>query len=134
MPPQKRRNSKSFSSKLARRKQESVENLDELKNVEDVGTTSSLLDMMNEKPQESRVIFVLDNAPLHKGLVGKKWKILDSWRDHQFLLKHKKNLKDFCPENVRQVAFNPVLYNARSVDKDFVEKEANKSLDHSTAS
>ncbi|XP_038891816.1 ribosomal RNA small subunit methyltransferase nep-1-like [Benincasa hispida] len=102
MSHQKRRNSESSSSKLARLKQERVENLDELKNVEDVNTNSSLLDVINEKPQEHRVIFVLDNAPLHKGLVGKKWKILDSWRDQQFLLKHKKNLKDFCPENVRQ--------------------------------
>lgn len=87
---------------MARLKQERVENLGELKNVEDVNTNGSLLDVMNEKPQEPRVIFVLDNAPLHKGLVGKKWKILDSWRDQDFLLKHKKNLKDFRPENVRQ--------------------------------
>lgn len=71
MPPQKRRNSESSSSKLARLKQERVENLDELKNVEDVNTNSGLLDVINEKPQEHRVIFVLDNAPLHKGLVGK---------------------------------------------------------------
>lgn len=77
MPPQKRRKSQSSSSKLARLKQERVENLGELKNVEDVNTNGSLLDVMNEKPQEPRVIFVLDNAPLHKGLVGKVHVFLD---------------------------------------------------------
>ncbi|KAL2343321.1 hypothetical protein Fmac_004606 [Flemingia macrophylla] len=39
------------------------------------------------KNVSSPTIFILDNASLQKGLVRKKWKILNSDEDAQFMLK-----------------------------------------------
>ncbi|KAL6297495.1 hypothetical protein ACE6H2_005637 [Prunus campanulata] len=45
-------------------------------------------------------IFVVENASLTKGFVRKRWKILDSEEDADFLLKQKKDLNDFRPGRV----------------------------------
>ncbi|RDX57684.1 Ribosomal RNA small subunit methyltransferase NEP1, partial [Mucuna pruriens] len=55
-------------------------------------------------PQNVRspAIFILDNASLKKGLVRKKWKILNSDEDAQFLQKQKKNLNDYRPDIIHE--------------------------------
>ncbi|KAL2330984.1 hypothetical protein Fmac_018565 [Flemingia macrophylla] len=54
------------------------------------------------KNVSSPAIFILDNASLQKGLVRKKWKILNSDEDAQFLLKQKKNLNDYRPDIIHE--------------------------------
>ncbi|KAJ0963431.1 hypothetical protein J5N97_028553 [Dioscorea zingiberensis] len=46
------------------------------------------------------VIFVIENAPLKKELIRKKWKILSSEDDTDFLVKQHRNLADYKPEFV----------------------------------
>lgn len=54
----------------------------------------------NDKVQ---AIFVVENASLTKGFVRKRWKILDSEEDADFLLKQKKDLNDLRPGRVYEV-------------------------------
>ncbi|KAK9265819.1 hypothetical protein L1049_001786 [Liquidambar formosana] len=51
---------------------------------------------------QARAIFMLDKAPLRKGLIRKRWKILNSEEDADFLLKQKKNLNDYRPDIVHE--------------------------------
>ncbi|TKY69274.1 Ribosomal RNA small subunit methyltransferase NEP1 [Spatholobus suberectus] len=59
---------------------------------------------MAYSPQNKRspATFILDNASLKKGLVRKKWKILNSDEDAQFLLKQKKNPNDYWPDIIHE--------------------------------
>ncbi|XP_021288430.1 ribosomal RNA small subunit methyltransferase nep-1-like [Herrania umbratica] len=50
-----------------------------------------------------RAIFVIENASLKKGYVGKKWKLLNSDEDDSFLRKQRKNLDDYRPDIVLEV-------------------------------
>ncbi|BFG19805.1 hypothetical protein CerSpe_060790 [Prunus speciosa] len=54
----------------------------------------------NLNDNKVRAIFVVENASLTKGFVRKRWKILDSEEDADFLLKQKKDLNDFRPGRV----------------------------------
>ncbi|CAB4267774.1 unnamed protein product [Prunus armeniaca] len=54
----------------------------------------------NNANDKVRAIFVVENASLTKGFVRKRWKILDSEEDADFLLKQKKDLNDFRPGRV----------------------------------
>lgn len=57
----------------------------------------------NNANDKVRAIFVVENASLTKGFVRKRWKILDSEEDADFLLKQKKDLNDFRPGRVYEV-------------------------------
>ncbi|KAF9599895.1 hypothetical protein IFM89_001841 [Coptis chinensis] len=48
--------------------------------------------------KKAHVTFILENASLKKGVVGKSTKILNSDEHANFLLKQKKNLDDFRPD------------------------------------
>lgn len=57
----------------------------------------------NNANDKVRAIFVVENASLTKGFVRKRWKILDSEEDADFLHKQKKDLNDFRPGRVYEV-------------------------------
>ncbi|XP_070674087.1 uncharacterized protein [Malus domestica] len=81
---------------------------------EDNSTSTMELNLLNNNKKQvhdhqpntmkSRpIIFILRDASLTKGFVHKRWKILDSDDDRDFLLKQNKNLDDFRPAIVYQV-------------------------------
>ncbi|KAM1392749.1 hypothetical protein TB2_028283 [Malus domestica] len=80
---------------------------------EDNSTSTMELNLLNNNKKQvhdhqpntmkSRpIIFILRDASLAKGFVHKRWKILDSNDDRDFLLKQNKNLDDFRPAIVYQ--------------------------------
>ncbi|KAG5561100.1 hypothetical protein RHGRI_004198 [Rhododendron griersonianum] len=50
-----------------------------------------------------KAIFIVENAALNKGFVKKRWKILNTEEDSNFLLRQKKNLGDYRSDIVYKV-------------------------------
>ncbi|RDX63464.1 Ribosomal RNA small subunit methyltransferase NEP1, partial [Mucuna pruriens] len=102
----------SASSKLKRKRAEKqspnlTSGKDKEKDVkkEEIASNDGVLSTpMAYSPQNVRspAIFILDHASLKKGLVKKKWKILNSDEDARFLMKQQKNLNDYRPDIIHE--------------------------------
>ncbi|XP_048442482.1 uncharacterized protein LOC125478372 [Pyrus x bretschneideri] len=90
--------SQNLSTRMVKRKLEDESTTTEEK-TEDDDTDNAIIP--SPPNVEVRATFIVENASLRKGIVRKRWKILDSEEDADFL-KQKKDVNDYRPGVVYQ--------------------------------